>query len=112
MNSLIRKYLSVIAFIVIPLVVLGCSSPKETIPNITENIKLNAGSVLKNEDGDYKLYNYENGKYVEVKNNKVILDYDKSSSNYIYVESGKNYVVNNGHGFISRWKLCLIFHRR
>lgn len=99
MNSLVRKCLSIFAFIAIPLFVLGCASKKEDVPNVTEDIKLNIGAVLKSEDGNYKLYNYDNGKYVETKENKVIIDYDKSSSNYIYVDSGKNYVVNNGNRY-------------
>lgn len=94
-----RKYLSVLAFIVFPLFILGCSSKKETVPNVTGDIKLNAGAVLKSEEGNYKLYNYENGNYKEAKNNDAILAYDKSSSNYICIEDGKHYIVNNGHKF-------------
>lgn len=95
-----RKFFSVLAFIVFPLFILGCVAEKEkTPPNVTEEIKLNLGAVLKSEEGTYKLYNYENGKYEQIKNNDVILAYDKSSSNYIGVEDGKPYIDANKHKF-------------
>lgn len=94
-----RKYLSILVFIVFPLFILGCSAEKEKVPNVTEDIKLNSGAVLKSEEGIYKLYNYENGKYEEMKSNNVILAYDKNSSSYICVEDGNHYVVHNGYKF-------------
>ena len=98
MKSIKRKCLSILAFIVLPLLMLGCSSekPKVEKSNVAEEIKLNAGAVLKSEEGIYKLYNYENGKYEKSKINNVILAYDKSSSNYISIEDNKPYVVNGG----------------
>lgn len=99
MKLLKRKWLSILAFIVLPLFILGCSPKKEKIPNVTEEIKLNAGAVLKSEEGSYKLYNYENGKYEQTKSNNIILSYDKNSSSYISSEDGKSYVVNNENKF-------------
>jgi hypothetical protein len=99
MKLLKRKCLSILAFIVLPLFILGCSSKKAKTPNVTEEIKLNSGAVLKSEEGIYKLYNYENGKYEQTKSNKIISAYDKSSSSYISIEEGKPYVVNNGYKF-------------
>lgn len=98
MKILKRKCLSSLAFIVLPLLMLGCSSEKTktNTPNVAEEIKLNSGAVLKSEEGIYKVYNYENGKYEKSKINNVILAYDKSSSNYISVEDNKPYVVNGG----------------
>lgn len=98
MKILKRKCLSSLAFIVLPLLMLGCSSEKTKIetPNVAEEIKLNSGAVLKSEEGIYKVYNYENGKYEKSKINNVILAYDKSSSNYISVEDNKPYVINGG----------------
>lgn len=99
MKLLKRKCLSILAFIVLPLFILGCSHEKEKKPNVTEEIKLNAGAVLKSEEGKYKLYNYENGKYEQTKVSNVILAYDKNSSSYIVTEAGKHYVVTNGDKF-------------
>ena len=101
MKILKRKCLSSLAFIVLPLLMLGCSSekPKIEASNVAEEIKLNAGAVLKSEEGIYKLYNYENGKYEKSKINNVILAYDKSSSNYISIEDNKPYVVNKDRKF-------------
>lgn len=94
-----RKCLSILAFIVFPLFILGCSVENEKAPNVTEDIKLNSGAVLKSEEGIYKLYNYKDGKYEEMKSDNIILTYDKNSSSYIGVEDGKHYVVRNGHKF-------------
>lgn len=99
MKLLKRKYWSILVFIVFPLFILGCSAEKEKAPNVTEDIKLNSGAVLKSEEGTYKLYNYKDGKYEEMKGNNIVLSYDKNSSSYIGVEEGKHYVVHNGHRF-------------
>ncbi|MCE5221426.1 MAG: hypothetical protein LLF98_09240 [Clostridium sp.] len=99
MKSLKRKCLSILAFIVLPLFTLGCSSQKEKVPNVAEDIKLNSGAVLKNEEGIYKLYNYQNDQYEQMKGNNIICAYDKSSSSYISIEEGKSYVVRNGYKF-------------
>ncbi|OOM81018.1 hypothetical protein CLPUN_11780 [Clostridium puniceum] len=99
MKSLKRKCLSILAFIVLPLFILGCSEKKPKPPDVTEEIKLNAGAVLKSEEGTYKLYNYENGKYEQTKTNNIILAYDKSSSNYISIEDSKAYAINSGQKF-------------
>ena len=99
MKSLKRKCLSILAFIVLPLFILGCSSEKAKAPNVTEEIKLNSGAVLKSEEGSYNLYNYENGKYEKMKRNNIILSYDKSSSSYIVSEDGKPYIVHKGDKF-------------
>lgn len=101
MKTIKRKCLSSLAFIVLPLLMLGCSSekPKIETSNVAEEIKLNAGAVLKSEEGSYKLYNYDKGKYEKSKTNNVILAYDKSSSNYISIEDNKPYVVTGGRKF-------------
>jgi len=99
MKFLKRKCLSILAFIVLPLFIFGCSSEKAKTPNVTEDIKLNAGAVLKSQEGIYKLYNYENGKYEQMKSNNIICAYDKSSSSYISIEEEKPYVMHNGYKF-------------
>ncbi len=99
MKLLKRKYFSILAFIVLPLFMLGCSTQKEKKPYVTEDIKLNSGAALKSEEGIYKLYNYENGKYEEQSTGNVITAYDKNSSSYISVEDKKHYAIHNGNKF-------------
>lgn len=93
------KGLSILVFIVFSLFIVGCSAEKEQTPSKTEQINLNLGAVLKSENGSYKLYNYQDGKYGDTKSDSVVLTYDKSSSNYITVENGKDYVVTSKHKF-------------
>jgi hypothetical protein len=92
-----RKSCSILVFIVLALFMSGCSAEKVVEPNVTEDIKLNSGAVLKSEDGSYKLYNYTDGKYEKIQNSDSILAYDKNSSSYISVEQGRAYGVSNGN---------------
>lgn len=99
MKVLKRKCLSILAFIVLPLFILGCSPKQEKLPDVAEEITLNSGAVLKSEEGAYKLYNYDNGKYEQIKSNNIVLAYDKNSSSYIAAKEGKPYVVSKGKKF-------------
>ena len=66
MGPVKRKYLSMIAFIVLPLCLFGCSTASDkadAASNVTEELTLNSGAILKSEEGSYNLYNYEDGKY-------------------------------------------------
>lgn len=101
MMSFKRWYLSILAFIVFPLLILGCSSSvkDEKVPNAAEDIKLNSGAVLKSEDGNYKVYNYDNGQYNLANTDNVILAYDKNSSSYICIQNEKTFAVHNGQRF-------------
>lgn len=99
MGPVKRKCLSIVAFIVLPLCLLGCSTSKNAddgTGNATEELRINSGAVLKSEEGYYKLYDYENGKYSKTDTEDVVLAYDKESSSYIYTTQGANYVVRNG----------------
>lgn len=96
MKSLIKKYLSVLAFIVIPLFMFGCSSKEEIATNVAEDIKINSGAVLKSEEGTYKLYNFENGNYKKSENNNNIIAYDKNSMSYMITSDKRYYLIHNG----------------
>lgn len=96
------RYLGVLALIVVPLFMLGCSpsSPQEKkTTNVTEAVRLNSGAVLKFEEGNYKLYDYKSGKYEEVKSNYIISSYDKSSSTFVDTEEGKHYIVRDNQKY-------------
>lgn len=89
-----RIFVCVFIFIVLPLLVLGCSEEEKVNPdNLAEVIKLEKGAVLKSEDGEYNLYNYRDYNYNKMNINSTILAYDKSSSSYICEEDGEHYIV-------------------
>lgn len=99
MGPVKRKYLSMIAFIVLPLCLFGCSTASDkadAASNVAEEIILNSGAILKSEEGSYNLYNYEDGKYSKMNVDDVVLAYDKESSIYICTENGVNYFVRDG----------------
>lgn len=102
MGPIKRKCLSMIAFIVLPLCLLGCSPSRgnaDVTSNASEELSLNSGAVLKSEEGSYKLYNYEDGKYSKTDTDDVVLAYDKESSSYICAGQDTNFVVRNGKRF-------------
>lgn len=89
------KFLCVLAFIVFSLFILGCNSNKEEVQsNLTESINLNSGAVLKSENGDYNLYDY-NERYTKLETDRLVLAYDKSSNNYVYRENNETFATYN-----------------
>ena len=101
MNSLKRKYMRMMLFIAFPLFILGCgkSDSIDSTSKITEDIKLNAGAVLKIEDSNYKLYDYKDGNFVKSSFKNPVISYDKATSSYIYVEGNKHYVYTKENTF-------------
>ena len=104
-----RKYLSIIAFIILPLCLFGCSTVSsdkadESSNEAAERITLNSGAVLKSEEGSYRIYNYENGKYSKINVENVVLAYDKESSNYIGTDDLGEYFVSNGKRYEINYK--------
>lgn len=97
-----RIFICVLTFIVFPLLVLGCSKYKNEADsdNVAEVIHLDKGAVLKNEEGEYNIYNYKNHKYSKIENQSIILAYDKNNSSYICVEDGKHFIVYNNNKYI------------
>lgn len=90
-----ERFLSLIAFSVFSLFLLGCGSKEEESQvNVTESIKVNSGAVLKSEDGDYAVYDYD-AKYVKSETDKLVLTYDKSSSSYVYIDENETFAVHD-----------------
>ena len=83
------------AFSVFSLFMLGCGPEKQpSQPDMAENIELNSGAVLKSENGDYNLYDYDD-KYIKSETNKLVLTYDKSSSSYVYRDKNDTFAVHD-----------------
>lgn len=99
MNSIQRKSMRILAFIVFPLFVLGCSPKESGLTKATEGLQLSLGAILKSDQGNYKVYDYKSGEYTLSDSDELVLAYDKSSSSYILVENGKHYVSHNGQKF-------------
>ncbi|AOR23927.1 hypothetical protein [Clostridium taeniosporum] len=96
MSVLKKKKISILVFIVLPLLMLGCSPKNEQPISVAEEVEINQGAILKYQEHKYNLYNYKEDKYNLCNSNEAIVDYDKPSSNYIYVEDEKYYIVHNG----------------
>ncbi len=96
MSVLKKKKMSILVFIVLPLLMLGCSSKNDESISVAEELQINQGAILKYEEGKYNLYDYKKDEYELYEPNKAVVAYDKSSSNYIYSEDKKYYIVHNG----------------
>ncbi|WP_252226029.1 hypothetical protein [Clostridium sp. ZBS2] len=96
MNVLKKKKMSILVLIVLPLLMLGCSSKNAEPISVAEELQINQGTILKYEEDKYNLYNYKEDEYKLYEPNKAVVAYDKSSSNYIYSEDKKYYIVHNG----------------
>ncbi|WP_252229172.1 hypothetical protein [Clostridium sp. ZBS15] len=96
MNVLKKKKMSILVLIVVPLLMLGCSSKNDEPISVAEELQINQGTILKYEEDKYNLYNYKEDEYKLYEPNKAVVAYDKSSSNYIYSEDKKYYIVHNG----------------
>ncbi|NFG23323.1 hypothetical protein JW813_11690 [Clostridium botulinum] len=96
MSVLKKKKMSILVFIVLPLLMLGCSSKNDESISVAEELQINQGAILKYEEDKYNLYDYKKDEYELYEPNKAVVAYDKSSSNYIYSEDKKYYIVHNG----------------
>ncbi len=96
MSVLKKKKMSILVFIVLPLLMLGCSSKNDESISVAEELQINQGAILKYEEDKYNLYDYKKDQYKLYEPNKAVVAYDKSSSNYIYSEDKKYYIVHNG----------------
>ncbi|MGL5378717.1 hypothetical protein [Clostridium sp.] len=75
------------------LTLTGCGKENNTV--IEEKIEISSGSVLIEENGEYKNYNLEDEKYSKLDTDKTIIEYDKDSGKYIYNSNGEKYLYNN-----------------
>ncbi|WP_252249280.1 hypothetical protein [Clostridium sp. VAP23] len=96
MSMLKKKKMSILVFIVLPLLMLGCSSKNDEHVSVAEELQINQGAILKYEEDKYNLYDYKKNDYKLYEPNKSVVAYDESSSNYIYSEDKKYYIVHNG----------------
>ena len=85
-------------FITFLLIITGCTNNSIDETTNTKNSLINLlsnGAVLKSEDGNYNLYNYENGVFTKVASNNIITSFNKKNSVYVEYEDNNNYIVWN-----------------
>ncbi|HEY5524899.1 MAG TPA: hypothetical protein VIK26_06135 [Clostridium sp.] len=59
-------------------------------------IKLNKGAIIENDDGSYKNYNLQDGKYNKIDSEETIRLYDNIDGNYVSEKDGKYFSFYNG----------------
>lgn len=89
------KRFSVVGILFCSLFLMSCNSPSDDV-EVVEGIKLNRGSVIENDSGNYSNYNYLNGEYKKVESDEVIASYDHESGSYISQKEGKYIAFHSG----------------
>lgn len=93
MNRLVKnKYLysKLIITCIIPIILIGCKNKDE---EVIEQLEMNKGSIVLDENGDYEVYNYNERNYEKINSDYIITAYNSESKNFIYNEKGE-YKVN------------------
>ncbi len=80
-----KKYILVSLIILLTSLNYGCKNTLED----KESIEINNGSVVIENNGNYKTYNLNNGIYEEIEPNYIIASYNSKSNNYIFNEDGE-----------------------
>lgn len=75
------------------LLLISCGIHKE---EKIDGIKLNKGAIIQNDDGGYKNYNLQDGKYNKIESEEIIRLYDKIDDNYISEKDGKYFSFYKG----------------
>lgn len=61
-----------------------------------EGVKLNKGAIIQNDDGSYKNYNLQDGKYNKIENEETIRLYDIIDGKYVSEKNGKYFCFYDG----------------
>jgi hypothetical protein len=72
---------------------ISCGSPE--VGKI-EGVKLNKGAIIQNDDGSYKNYNLQDGKYNKIESEETIRLYDNIDGNYVSEKNGKYFYFYDG----------------
>ncbi|WP_244835339.1 DUF5050 domain-containing protein [Clostridium sp. BJN0001] len=100
LNFKIMLYLLSIMIFVVS--IYGCESAKtenESYLKDNYDISLNYGAVNISEDGKYNIENYVDGKYDNIAEDKVIIDYDMDTKSFLSSEKGFLYINRNEKKF-------------
>ena len=89
------KRIGAVGLLFCSLFFISCGSKEDSIEKI-EGIKINSGSITKNEGDTFSNYNLQEGKYVKVENKDTVGLYDSKSNNYIFRREGKYFSFYEG----------------
>ena len=75
------------------LLLISCGNHEE---DKIDGVKLNKGAIIQNDDGSYKNYNLQDGKYNKIESEETIRLYDNIDGNYVSEKNGKYFCFYNG----------------
>ncbi|MDV4152535.1 hypothetical protein R0131_17035 [Clostridium sp. AL.422] len=86
MNNNRRNKVILLSFIFLLInTMYGCKKQTEEI----KKIEINNGAIAIENNGNYKIYNLNNGEYENLETDNIITSYDSESKNYIFSEDGE-----------------------
>lgn len=100
MNVIKKRAIYILIVLGFSFILTACSQKKvqnnELTGNNVEAIKVQNGAVLLEEKGKYNTLNFVDGRYSNLKNKDIVIEYNKESGTYIFMRDGKHYIYYNG----------------
>ncbi|MGG7095986.1 hypothetical protein [Clostridium sardiniense] len=100
MNVIKKRPIYIVILLGFSFILTACGQKKvqnnELISNNVEAIKVQNGAVLLEENGKYNILNLIDGKYSNLKNKDIVIEYNKESGTYIFMRDGKHYIYYKG----------------
>lgn len=100
MNVIKKRPIYILIVLGFSFILTACGQKKvqnnELTSNNVEAIKVQNGAVLLEENGKYNTLNFVDGRYSNLKNKDIVIEYNKESGTYIFMRDGKHYIYYNG----------------
>lgn len=100
MNVLKKRPLYILIFLGFSFILTACGQKNVQNDGLTgkngEELKVQSGSVLLEEKGEYSTLNFLDGKYNNLNSKNIVTNYNKESGNYIFLKDGKHYIYYKG----------------
>lgn len=100
MNVLKKRPLYILILLGFSFILTACGQKSMQNDGLTgkngEGLKVQSGSVLLEEKGEYSTLNFLNGKYSSLNSKNIVTNYNKESGTYIFLKDGKHYIYYKG----------------
>ncbi len=100
MNVIKKRPIYILIVLGFSFILTACGQKKvqnnELTSNKVEAIKVQNGAVLLEENGKYNTLNFVDGRYSNLKNKDIVIEYNKESGTYVFMRDGKHYIYYNG----------------
>lgn len=97
MKALRRKNLLVLLLIGFSTILYACNdsdveNSENSVSDEVTSVSLDSGALIVGENGTYKNYDLKGQKFVDLGLDETIVEYNKSTGNYVFLKDGKHFV--------------------